>query len=112
MLAWRGKEDNRINVMTSELGLLLGHKVTLAETAQDRPRLCTTGNRAFLAWQGTGNNFVNVMASYDGANWSNKNTFQRARGGPAITPFGSILVRAWADAAPPHMLSAQTSTLP
>ncbi len=114
LIVWRGVGNNQINVMPRPFGALPLPKVTLNETTDSRPGICTIGNRAFLIWQGPGNRFINVMASSDGANWSNKSTFdsQLSVDSPAIISFGSILMRAWTDAASPSPNEINTRMFP
>lgn len=117
MLAWRGQGNNNLNILPFNLTLLPGPKTTIAEFTDDRPTLCTTAApgpiHLLLGWRGTGNSLVNVARSDNGVTWTDKLiASETCLGGPAISTFGSRLIRAWTDDGADNLLQTMLFSPP
>lgn len=75
-LSWRGKGNNRLNILRSTDGKNWHDKFVLDETSTSGPSIAGYGESGglLLAWRGTGNNALNVVSVSEDFSLSNKVT--------------------------------------
>jgi hypothetical protein len=105
-VAWTGVGDGYLNVakvsvFASTAGAFgvdgIEENVTLADSSEAAPALCSHAGRLFIAWQGKGDGYLNIMFSDDnGATFHGKHvSAETASGTPALVTHNSELFIAW-----------------
>lgn len=89
--AWRGSNNNSLNIGQTADGGHTIHKVTLSFKTGAAPALTVFKNNLVVAWAELGTGEVNMMLSTDGLNWSTHvetGMCAIAGTGPALATFG------------------------
>jgi hypothetical protein len=103
-IAWTGLDEHlniaRVTVFANTAGGAgvegIEVKVTLDETSEAAPALCSHNGRMFLAWKGSGNDDLNLVFSSDGAGFGGKRIFAETSGhGPSLASHGGRLFFSW-----------------
>jgi hypothetical protein len=103
-IAWTGLDENlnvaRVTVFANTAGGAgiegIESKVTLDETSEAAPALCSHNGRLFLGWKGSGNDEINIAFSSDGVGFGGKRILSDTSShGPSLASHGGRLFISW-----------------